>query len=63
LPPVADRSRFVKQGGEITSGVHYIASPGHSPIPSGRRSLTTTPRRRSNRVRPSWTGSPPIRSW
>jgi hypothetical protein len=21
LPPVADRSRFVKQGGEITSGV------------------------------------------
>ena len=31
LPPVADRSRFVKQGGEITSGVHYIASPGHSP--------------------------------
>jgi glyoxylase-like metal-dependent hydrolase (beta-lactamase superfamily II) len=31
LPPVADRSRFVKQGGEIASGVHYIASPGHSP--------------------------------
>ena len=31
LPPIADRSRFVKQGGEITSGVHYIASPGHSP--------------------------------
>jgi glyoxylase-like metal-dependent hydrolase (beta-lactamase superfamily II) len=31
LPPVADRSRFVKQGGEITSGVHYVASPGHSP--------------------------------
>jgi glyoxylase-like metal-dependent hydrolase (beta-lactamase superfamily II) len=31
LPPVADRSRFVKQGGEITSGVHYIAAPGHSP--------------------------------
>ena len=27
----ADRSRFVKQGGEITSGVHYIAAPGHSP--------------------------------
>ena len=25
------RSRFVKQGGEITSGVHYIAAPGHSP--------------------------------
>jgi glyoxylase-like metal-dependent hydrolase (beta-lactamase superfamily II) len=21
----------VKQGGEITSGVHYIATPGHSP--------------------------------
>src|SRR5580700_5766469 len=31
LPPVADRSRFVKQGGEITSGVHYISAPGHSP--------------------------------
>ena len=31
LPLVADRSRFVKQGGEITSGVHYIAAPGHSP--------------------------------
>jgi glyoxylase-like metal-dependent hydrolase (beta-lactamase superfamily II) len=31
LPPVVDRSRFVKQGGEITSGVHYIAAPGHSP--------------------------------
>lgn len=31
LPPIADRSRFVKQGGEITSGVHYIAAPGHSP--------------------------------
>ena len=31
LPPLADRSRFVKQGGEITSGVHYIATPGHSP--------------------------------
>jgi glyoxylase-like metal-dependent hydrolase (beta-lactamase superfamily II) len=31
LPPVADRSRFVKQSGEITSGVHYVASPGHSP--------------------------------
>src|SRR5260370_25407334 len=31
LPPVASRSRFVKQGGEITSGVHYIAAPGHSP--------------------------------
>src|SRR5271169_4181438 len=31
LPPVADRSRFVKQGGEIASGVRYIAAPGHSP--------------------------------
>jgi glyoxylase-like metal-dependent hydrolase (beta-lactamase superfamily II) len=31
LPPIANRSRFVKQGGEITSGVHYIAAPGHSP--------------------------------
>jgi glyoxylase-like metal-dependent hydrolase (beta-lactamase superfamily II) len=31
LPPVADRSRLVKPGGEITSGVHYIAAPGHSP--------------------------------
>src|SRR5229473_1105496 len=31
LPQVASRSRFVKQGGEITSGVHYIAAPGHSP--------------------------------
>jgi glyoxylase-like metal-dependent hydrolase (beta-lactamase superfamily II) len=31
LPPVAERSRFVKQGGEIASGVHYIAAPGHSP--------------------------------
>ena len=27
----ADRSRFVKQGGEITSGVHYVAAAGHSP--------------------------------
>jgi glyoxylase-like metal-dependent hydrolase (beta-lactamase superfamily II) len=31
LPPVADRSRFVKQGGEITGGVHYVVAPGHSP--------------------------------
>jgi glyoxylase-like metal-dependent hydrolase (beta-lactamase superfamily II) len=31
LPAVAGRSRFVKQGGEITSGVHYIAAQGHSP--------------------------------
>src|SRR4029077_5398946 len=31
LPPVAKRSLFVKQGGEITSGVDYIAAPGHSP--------------------------------
>jgi glyoxylase-like metal-dependent hydrolase (beta-lactamase superfamily II) len=31
LPPLADRSRFVKQGGEITSAVHYVAAPGHSP--------------------------------
>jgi glyoxylase-like metal-dependent hydrolase (beta-lactamase superfamily II) len=31
LPLVADRSRFVKQGGEITGGVHYIPAPGHSP--------------------------------
>src|SRR5258706_13134105 len=31
LPPVADRSLFVKQGGEITSGVQYVAAPGHSP--------------------------------
>ncbi|MHB8271159.1 MBL fold metallo-hydrolase [Bradyrhizobium sp.] len=31
LPPVAERSRFVKQGGEITTGVHYVAAPGHSP--------------------------------
>jgi glyoxylase-like metal-dependent hydrolase (beta-lactamase superfamily II) len=31
LPLVADRSRFVKQGGEITTGVHYVAAPGHSP--------------------------------
>jgi glyoxylase-like metal-dependent hydrolase (beta-lactamase superfamily II) len=31
LPAVAGRSRFVNQGGEITSGVHYIAAPGHSP--------------------------------
>jgi glyoxylase-like metal-dependent hydrolase (beta-lactamase superfamily II) len=31
LPLVADRSRFVKQGGEITSGVYFIAAPGHSP--------------------------------
>src|ERR1700688_333508 len=31
LPVVADRSRFVKQGGEITSGVHYVPAPGHSP--------------------------------
>jgi glyoxylase-like metal-dependent hydrolase (beta-lactamase superfamily II) len=34
LPPVADRSRFVKQGGEITSGVHYVPAPGHSPFHS-----------------------------
>jgi glyoxylase-like metal-dependent hydrolase (beta-lactamase superfamily II) len=31
LPLIADRSRFVKQGGEIASGVHYVAAPGHSP--------------------------------
>src|ERR1700745_4339173 len=31
LPAVATRSRFVKQGGEITTGVHYVAAPGHSP--------------------------------
>src|SRR5882724_1152853 len=31
LPPVADQSRFVKQGGEIASGVHYVAAAGHSP--------------------------------
>jgi glyoxylase-like metal-dependent hydrolase (beta-lactamase superfamily II) len=31
LPPVANRSRLVKQGGEITTGVHYVAAPGHSP--------------------------------
>src|SRR5580700_12003086 len=31
LPPVADRSLFVKQGDEITNGVHYVAAPGHSP--------------------------------
>jgi glyoxylase-like metal-dependent hydrolase (beta-lactamase superfamily II) len=31
LPPIADLSRFVKQGGEITSGVHYVPAPGHSP--------------------------------
>lgn len=30
LPPVADRSRFAQQGGEITSGAHYIAALGHS---------------------------------
>jgi glyoxylase-like metal-dependent hydrolase (beta-lactamase superfamily II) len=34
LPPAADRSRFVKQGGEITSGAHYVAAPGHSPFHS-----------------------------
>ena len=32
LPLVADRSRFVKQGGEITSGAHYVRAPGHSPF-------------------------------
>jgi len=31
LPPVANRSRFVRQGGEIATGVHYVAAPGHSP--------------------------------
>jgi glyoxylase-like metal-dependent hydrolase (beta-lactamase superfamily II) len=31
LPLVADRSRFVRPGGEIISGVYYIAAPGHSP--------------------------------
>jgi len=31
LPAVGSRSRFVKQGGEITTGVHYVAAPGHSP--------------------------------
>jgi glyoxylase-like metal-dependent hydrolase (beta-lactamase superfamily II) len=31
LPSVADQSRFVTKGGEIASGVHYIAAPGHSP--------------------------------
>ena len=32
LPPVADQSRFVKQGGEITSGVNDVPAPGHSPF-------------------------------
>jgi glyoxylase-like metal-dependent hydrolase (beta-lactamase superfamily II) len=32
LPAVANRARFVKQGGEITGGVHYIVAPGHSPF-------------------------------
>jgi|ERR1700745_1678230 glyoxylase-like metal-dependent hydrolase (beta-lactamase superfamily II) len=31
LPPVANRSWFVKEGGEIASGVHYIVAPGHLP--------------------------------
>jgi len=31
LPPIAPRTRFVKQGGEITTGVNYVAAPGHSP--------------------------------
>jgi glyoxylase-like metal-dependent hydrolase (beta-lactamase superfamily II) len=31
LPPIAPRSRFVKQGGEIATGVNYVAAPGHSP--------------------------------
>lgn len=31
LPPVAARCRFVKQGGEITSGVRYVPAPGHTP--------------------------------
>src|SRR5882672_991498 len=31
MPPVAVRCRFVKQGGEITGGVHYVAAAGHSP--------------------------------
>jgi glyoxylase-like metal-dependent hydrolase (beta-lactamase superfamily II) len=31
LPLIANRSQFVKQGGEITNGVHYVAAPGHSP--------------------------------
>ena len=33
LPPVAERSRFVKQGGEITSAVHYVAAPDRRPMP------------------------------
>jgi glyoxylase-like metal-dependent hydrolase (beta-lactamase superfamily II) len=31
LPPIASRSRFVKQGSEIATGVNYVAAPGHSP--------------------------------
>ncbi len=31
LPLVADKSRFVKQDGEITNGVRYVPAPGHSP--------------------------------
>ena len=31
LPPIASRSRFVKQGGEIATGVNYVSAPGHSP--------------------------------
>jgi glyoxylase-like metal-dependent hydrolase (beta-lactamase superfamily II) len=31
LPAVANRTRFVKQGGEIANGVNYVAAPGHSP--------------------------------
>src|SRR5258708_8867520 len=33
LPPVANRSRFVNQGGEITTGVNYIAPPAPPPSP------------------------------
>jgi glyoxylase-like metal-dependent hydrolase (beta-lactamase superfamily II) len=31
LPPIAERSRLIKQGHEIATGVHYVAAPGHSP--------------------------------
>src|SRR5260370_3530924 len=31
LPPVADRSRFLNQGGRITSASHNVPDPGLSP--------------------------------
>jgi len=56
LPPIADRCRFVKQGGEITGGVHYVAASGTFAVPC--LNLVHTRARSSSCI---WATSPIIR--